>query len=155
MSIALLGLIILGTGAIGGLINAYFADGGFVRPKKEELNGTIIWRPGWIGNFGIGGFAALVSWGLYGPMASASITSNEPGTLTISALAGAILLGIGGARVLTNEVDKRLLKATASAAAQADGSSTFSRKIASAPTAIQALNFAKEEMKKSGKKQNV
>ena len=41
--------------------------------KKEEKNNTKIIRPGFLVNIFIGGIAALVSWGLYGPFAEAFI----------------------------------------------------------------------------------
>jgi hypothetical protein len=60
-----------------------------------------------------------VSWGLYGPFASASVVG--PGTfggettpsLALSALVGAVLVGVGGGRWLTDYSDKQLLKAAA------------------------------------------
>jgi len=55
---------------------------------------------------------------------------------------GAILIGVGGARWLTSEVDKNLLRA---AAAGAQSSAAVSQQIALAAPA-QALNVAKSMM---------
>jgi hypothetical protein len=107
-------------GAVGGAINALLTDNAFIMPYRDKDNRNII-RPGMVGNIFIGIVAALVSWGLYGPWANTvwfvgKLITN--GTLTpmaevnigvtISTLAGAVLVGIGGSRWLTSEVDKRL-----------------------------------------------
>jgi hypothetical protein len=64
----------------------------------------------------IGGIGAVVSWSLYGPLAGASVVSAPDGSmakgdLTLAAVGGALLIGFAGARFLTNEVDKKLLRA--------------------------------------------
>jgi hypothetical protein len=118
--------IVFAAGAVGGVINALLTDNGFIRPKNAVAGDTTIWRPGAVGNLLVGATAAVISWGLYGPFANAVIAplaatpaaTPEP-TLTVAAFVGAILVGISGARWLTNEVDKKLLKATASAVASA------------------------------------
>jgi len=61
----------------------------------------------------------------------------------VGALFGALLVGIAGARWLTNEVDKRLLRATAVQAASGKASPEASIKIASA-TPARALSIAKD-----------
>jgi hypothetical protein len=97
-------------GLLGGLINALLANEGLVQWRTEVLpDGSRIWRPGFVGNMIIGAVTALVLAGLYSPLGSVSLggASSPPVTLTIGALAGALLSGIGGARLLTNEVDKR------------------------------------------------
>lgn len=115
-------LIIFGAGLIGGTINALISDNGFVLPKK--MSGIV--RPGWLGNALIGGVGAIVSWSLYGPLAGAPIwTSSDQqkveGTLTLAAVGGALLVGIAGARWLSNEVDKKLLRAAGTAAFEGGG----------------------------------
>jgi len=108
----LLVLIIFGVGAVGGFINALISDNGFALPKHTEG----ILRPGFLGNMLIGGVAAAISWSLYGPLASVPIASigsvdtPQKGDLTLAALGGAMLVGVAGARWLTNEVDKALLR---------------------------------------------
>jgi hypothetical protein len=158
--------IVFGAGIIGGLVNAYLTDNGFARPRTEDVNGMTILRPGFWGNAFIGGIAAAVSYGLYGPLSAAPILSNRlaaadsiadrnstvvqtaPASpqagldLTLSTVVGAILVGIGGARVLSSEVDKRLLKAAASTAAVGKSDPHAARNIAIASPA-QALEIAK------------
>jgi len=58
---------------------------------------------------------------------------------------GAILIGVGGARWLTSEVDKNLLRAAVAEAAGAQPSAAASQQIALAAPA-QALNVAKSMM---------
>jgi hypothetical protein len=123
--------VIFAAGAIGGTVNAILSDNKSLLPRTETADtssqsGIIL--PGLIANMMVSGVAAVLSWGLYGPMASSYLAggSNEQnlsgGGVTMAAFAGAILVGIAGARWLTNEVDKKLLRATAtlSAAAKAD-----------------------------------
>jgi hypothetical protein len=109
----LLVLIVFAVGAIGGAINALISDNGFVLPKSTAG----ILRPGFFGNMLIGGVAAAISWSLYGPLASLPIVSvgtretpPAQGDLTLAAIGGAILVGVAGARWLSNEVDKALLR---------------------------------------------
>lgn len=137
-------LIIFVAGAIGGIVNALMTDNAFVLPKAEitEKNARI-YRPGILGNIVISGIAACVSWGLYGPFATAYIAggqTTQPGTaaqpgVTLAAFVGAILVGIAGARWITNEVDKNLLRATASQAATSKSSDQLAAKIAMAKPA--------------------
>jgi len=113
MAIWVLIIIVFAAGLIGGVINALISDNGFALPKRESG----ILRPGWLGNALIGGVAASVSWSLYGPLAAAPIVAATgegaaiKGDLTVAAIGGAILVGVAGARWLTNEVDKSLLRA--------------------------------------------
>ena len=73
-----------------------------------------VYGPGWIGTVLVGGFAALVFWGLYGPMAHSVLigTPEAAGTtisLRVSELLGALVSGIGGGRLLSAEVEKKVL----------------------------------------------
>src|SRR2546429_682982 len=123
--------VIFLAGALGGLVNAFLTDNGFIFARTEVLSGTMIFRPGFFGNAFIGGIAAVVSYGLYGAFATEPVLSNTPPlapatnatgpsaaevknprttSLVLSTFVGALLVGIGGARVLSSEVDKRLLK---------------------------------------------
>ena len=140
-------LIVCAAGAVGGLINALISDNGFALPRTEKVDSMSVVRPGFIGNIVIGAVASGVSWGLYGPLSLVQIlpTIGNPTqvAMTLSALVGAVLVGVGGARWLTNEVDKKLLKATASEAAASEPSSEMARNIAMGSPA-QALNFAKQ-----------
>ena len=143
----MLGAVML-AGAAGGLLNAYFTDNGFVWPKVESVGAFTITRPGFLGSMLVGGIAAGVSWGLYGPFAGVSILGSTDGVrpgaaLTVSALVGAVLVGIGGGRWLTDQADKSLLKATAAQAAQGRASPEASAAIAASRPAA-ALEIARK-----------
>lgn len=139
---ALLLLCVAMAGGLGGVVNAIMSDGGFRLPRRQATtDGSLVTiTPGWIGNVIIGAVAAAVSWGLYGPLASQIVvmvhaSDNGPkseASLTLGSLMGAVIVGIGGARWLTNEVDKSLLKAAASKAAAATQNNAASRDMAGA-----------------------
>src|SRR5829696_4579097 len=117
------GIIIL-AGMIGGAINALLSDsGGFTFPTKEKIENKTIWKPGGIANVLFGGVAAFISWGLYGPFSQLvlipSATSGDGPFLALETLVGALLVGIGGSRIITSEVEKKILTLTAATAAAA------------------------------------
>jgi hypothetical protein len=150
MSVSILLLIVCVAGAVGGIVNALMTDNGFIMPSKAAASSGSILRPGFIGNALIGAVAAGISWGLYGPLSGmfifgdgATLSKNVAGALGISlaSLVGAMLVGVGGARWLTNEVDKNLLKAAASKAASSQADATAAQKIALA-SPVQALDIA-------------
>jgi hypothetical protein len=146
---------IFAAGAVGGMINAWISDNGFLLPNYEPVTEdgyqSALLRPGFLMNVFIGGIAAIVSWGLYGRFATATLLgaaaagSNAPLAIGLQAseLASALLLGIAGAKWLTNEADKRLLKAAASIAANKAADGGASRQIATASPA-QALEVARD-----------
>ena len=145
-------LYVLIAGSAGGVVNALMTDNGFLLPKSEKVNDkTSIFRPGYLGNVLIGAVAAVVSWGLYGPLSAYYIAGTEQALaanaapdkvgLSLASLVGAILIEVGGARWLTSEVDKNL-RAAAVEAAGAQPSAAASQQIALAAPA-QALNIAK------------
>lgn len=110
-------LLLLGcAGVVGGLLNACFAHEGFVLWRMESLPGNRrVWRPGFLGNMLVGGVTAVVMATLYSPLGAIPIgmahtTATYP--LTLGGLAGALLAGIGGARLLTREVDRRFMDVT-------------------------------------------
>ncbi|VVB72709.1 Uncharacterised protein [uncultured archaeon] len=128
------------------------SDNGFIAPRKETIDGETILRPGFAGNILLGSAAAFISWGLYGAFSSAVIYGGVAGVgapgaddvyVSISAVAGAVLVGIGGARWLTNEVDKKLLRSAAVTAASSKASSQDARRLAVA-TPAKAFNIAKK-----------
>lgn len=93
----------------GGLANALLSDNGFVTPKWRRG----IWCPGFFANILLGAIAAFISWALYGSGAGVDIGQTSERSmisLRFSALAGAFVVGIAGAKWLTGEVDKKLLK---------------------------------------------
>jgi hypothetical protein len=145
-----IGIVML-SGAVGGIVNALVSDNGFVRPSEETTGEVTIIRPGFAGNILLGAMAAFISWGLYGAFSNAIIwgasgIGTEEITVSISSIAGAILVGIGGARWLTNEVDKKLLRTAAATAAASKASFDDSQRIARA-TPAQAFNIAKKMYK--------
>jgi len=102
-------LLIAVAGALGGVVNALISDNGFLLPQIRRA----IWCPGFISNVLVGAFAALASWSFYGSGAGidlAQMTERTEISLRFSALAGAFLVGVAGAKWITNEVDKKLLK---------------------------------------------
>jgi hypothetical protein len=139
--------IVCSAGALGGVINALLTDNGFVVPVRVQADEVTIVRPGVIGNILISAIAAGVSWGLYGPFAVAVVVGSSaastppPPNLTLSSLVGAVLVGISGAKWLTNEVDKNLLKAAAAKAASGQASAAKAQQIALASPA-NALKIA-------------
>ena len=95
--IILVGLL----GALGGLTNCFMA--GELSPARRDPN-TGVWRPGWIGNVLIGGVAAVVVWGIYGPSASVDIIRGnlEDVSLSIAQLFSSLAIGFSGGRILTD-----------------------------------------------------
>src|SRR5881628_1251262 len=96
-------------GGLGGVVNALLSDNGFITPQWRRT----VWCPGFITNVLLGAVAAFISWALYGSGAGVElgqITDRNMISLRFSALAGAFVVGIAGAKWLTNEVDKKLLK---------------------------------------------
>jgi hypothetical protein len=109
-------LIVL-AGAVGGVVNALLTSNGFILPRREKA----ILLPGFLSNVLIGAFAAFASWAFYGSGAGIDLAIQGGQTVTslrFSALAGAFLVGVGGARWLSNEVDKQLLKETVKVAGE-------------------------------------
>src|SRR5215467_12678120 len=103
-------------GGIGGIVNALLSDNGFALPRKESG----VWCPGAISNVLIGALAAFASWSFYGAGAGIELGDKSLRTvisLKFSVLAGAFLVGVAGAKWITNEVDKRLLKESVKVAA--------------------------------------
>ena len=94
-------------GGIGGVVNALLSDNGFVMPKWQRN----VWCPGILANVLLGTIAAFISWALYGAGAGVDIgqSARELISFRLSALAGAFVVGIAGAKWLTGEVDKKLL----------------------------------------------
>ena len=108
-------LFIVSMGALGGVVNALLTDNGFIVPRRVRE----ILCPGFLSNVLVGAFAAFTSWASYGSGAGVELARKASAgserveiSLTFSALAGAFFVGVAGARWITNEVDKRLLKET-------------------------------------------
>jgi hypothetical protein len=107
-------------GAVGGVVNSIINGNGFELPGPEAVGSMIVYRTGYIGNIFVGAVAALLSWGLYGPFSTyyiiggtANIDFSNFG-LTLFSLVGAILIGIGGSKWITSEMENRVYKLAAS-----------------------------------------
>jgi hypothetical protein len=143
--------IIVGAGAIGGVINAVTSNNGDIvlpTPVKDTQGKTVTFRVGIVGNVLVGAFAAGVNWGLYGPFTNEFVFGGpelpEPVQfgLTLAALVTGALVGFAGARWLSNEVDKKLLQAAASTAAGSQANPNTAGNIANASPAA-AFELAK------------
>jgi hypothetical protein len=104
--VALVFLFVFGTG--GGMVNALLVDRGLVLPRLDRLPDQTVLRLGFVGNMIVGGFAALMIGGLYGPISAVEIGGRAATMhLTFSSFAAAILTGAAGSRVFTQEIGKR------------------------------------------------
>jgi hypothetical protein len=102
-------ILVVSAGALGGVVNALLTDNGFILPQMKRS----VLCPGFISNVLVGAFAAFSSWAFYGSGSAidlAQMTEQAQVSLRFSALAGAFLVGVVGAKWITNEADKRLLK---------------------------------------------
>ncbi|HTA21928.1 MAG TPA: hypothetical protein VK763_00220 [Terriglobales bacterium] len=125
-------LLIALAGAVGGVVNALLTDNGFIMPTRR---GHVL-CPGFISNVLVGAFAAFSSWAFYGSGASVELTQlteRAEISLRFSALAGAFLIGVVGARWITNEADKMLLRESIKQAAGKDISAEDCEKFLHAP----------------------
>jgi hypothetical protein len=115
--IAIVVLVVLVGGALGGVVNALMTDNSFVLPKPEDG----IWRAGIIGNVIVSAVAGLIAWGSVSPVAGVIICSisaceikpadeKNLTLLTVGTLMTSILVGIAGARWLTSEIDKKIMQ---------------------------------------------
>ena len=112
-------LLVAAAGAVGGLINALVTDNGFVLPTRVHD----IVCPGALSNMVIGAVSALVSWAFYGSGASidlAQAPQRAQISLRLTALAGACLVGVAGARWITSQVDERFFRESVREAAKKD-----------------------------------
>lgn len=142
MNFWMLILLVSIAGGVGGCINALLTQNGFALPKVVSIDqDNKVIRPGFIGNVLIGAAGAVISWGLYGPLSnyfiagtSEALKQNQAAGygLTLGALVGAALVGAGGSRWFTNEIDKTLLRSAVVKAAEIKPSPEASKKIAAA-----------------------
>ena len=134
--------IVAACGAVGGVIATLTSeDRGFPLPGTVENTGGKVWRPGWIGLIIIGAVAAAVSFALYGPLTGQTVIGgpDNPNAgaaddygLTLAALGGAVLVGAGGSKWFASQVDKRILRDAAVAAAAGDANAHKAGQIGSA-----------------------
>lgn len=136
--------LILVAGTIGGIVNGLLTEGSILIPGKVAVKDNMsVWRPGILGNIFIGAVAAFVFWTVYGS-GNVSDLLHPPSTLSVSPLTVgfSILTGIAGARWLTNEVDKNVLKKSLAMVMKTD--STIEQKIMEA-SPMQILGMAVEQ----------
>jgi len=118
--------VIVASGAVGGFSNSLINKDGFVPPSRTAG----AWYPGSTGNIVVGAFAAFASWALYGAGAAIDVAKsqlqgadgdvNKALSLTLSAIAGAFVVGVAGAKWISSEVDKQLLKESVRVAATSE-----------------------------------
>lgn len=135
---------IAAAGAVGGVAAALMSeDRGFVLPMKVTVaSGTVV-RPGFVALVVIGAVAGVLSWGLYGPLANAGLLEDvDSSWLTLSAIAGAALVGTGGSKWLSGHVDKTLLQQAATAAARSNPASEADANKIATGTPMEALDAA-------------
>jgi hypothetical protein len=120
------GLVVATAGAMGGVVSALLSeDRGIALPKSVRTDGGAVLRPGFLGHILVAAVAAFMSWGLYGPLTDQVLFGANPDGsppahsygITAAAVAAAVGVGVGGAKWLSNHVDKKLLHATAAVAA--------------------------------------
>lgn len=127
-------------GAMGGFANALMSNNGFPLPRR--VHG--VWCPGALSTVLIGAFAAFASWAFYGSGAGIDIADQSAKShLQLSALAGAFLVGVVGAKWITNEADKSLLKESVKVASTKVLSKEKSEQIMSGAPAEVLRNIAK------------
>jgi len=106
--------LIVIAGSVGGFVNALVSNNGFALPRR--VKGVLC--PGALSTVFIGAFAAFASWAFYGSGADLDVTdANALIHLRFSAVAGAFLVGVVGAKWITNEADKGLLRESVNVAA--------------------------------------
>ena len=114
--------------------------------------GARIWQPGGWQTVLIGAFAAGVNWGLYGPFSSFFIYGDRPASspvgVTLAALVTGALVGYVGSKWVTNEVDKKFLRAAAIEEAASGGNSKSAARMATA-TPAECLRIANDDLQKA------
>lgn len=104
VNIALIAAGVCIGGMLGGLANAYFTDKGLKGWYFDRTPGSAtVWRPGCLGNMGVGVLAALVAWA---PNAVAATGFRS--TAIIIAFADAVVVGLVGSGYLSAQGKNRL-----------------------------------------------
>ncbi|HUC20232.1 MAG TPA: hypothetical protein VMR98_01920 [Candidatus Polarisedimenticolaceae bacterium] len=113
-------------GGIGGLLNGFMPNQGFALPQRIKRQAKIegedkpilvnILDPGFVGTVLVGIAAAAVLFALYGPLKDLVVFGPDkvemPG-VKLSELFVSVIVGMGGGRLLTKEVDEKITKTTA------------------------------------------
>jgi membrane associated rhomboid family serine protease len=147
-------IVIIASGAIGGVFNALVIDGGFVRGGETKKDGKTIWSLGFFTNILTGAFAAFLSWGLYGSFSSINLFKpTETVELTLSAICGAALVGFSGSSWLTTQAKKDTWKEAAVKAVSVKPNPNLAAEI-SAQSANKALATIKNRLYEESKNSN-
>jgi len=151
MTVWQVALVVAMAGMLGGIVAALLSeDKGLLLPSKVKGVVGTTYRPGFVGLMVVGAVAAVVSWGLYGPLANNTLfggprtgeSSRHDFGITVAAFVGAIGVGIGGAKWLSSYVDKTILHQAAGAAASGKADANVANQIRAAqPT--EALRLAR------------
>jgi hypothetical protein len=143
-------------GIVGGSVNALMP--GITSSEPQSDAGPRVGVLNVLGNALIGGAAALISWGMHGPVSAMVILSvpaadsaSQPGNptaratpqpvLTVVGACSALLMGIGGARWISSEVARVQLREAGRLAAMSNPNQHLATMIATAPPAA-ALDAA-------------
>ncbi len=141
-------LVVFLAGSLGGLLNALLSDKGLLVPSYDRNANVVV--PGFLGNVLIGGFAAAISWGLYGPFAAEFMLGGQGPLnsilgLSLSGIVGGVIAGIGGARIITSEVEKTMLRASGSHMAAMNNNSAMAAMFALDPPAKVLTEVMKQQ----------
>ena len=142
----------------GGGIDAYRTRNTTFLPSKppvsipEETPVSVsadeLKRPGILYSLLIGGFAALLSWALYGPLAQINLLDLSAAgrdyaiAMTLAAVGGAVFVGMGGARWISAEADKRILQTSGTLALASGASPDAAQKFSAVASPSTALDIA-------------
>jgi hypothetical protein len=159
-SIILLGVIVLVGGMAGGGFDAYRTRNTNLLPKAPPLQNPVnpqtapvtvsaqddLKRPGFLYSVITGGFAALLSWALYGPLAQINLLNLGEATqqyaMTLAAVGGAFLVGMGGARWLSAEADKAIYQTGGTLGLASDANPDAAQQYSSTESPVAALQIA-------------
>ena len=137
-------LIVLGAGGLGCAVAALLSeDKDYVLPTRAVGATGTVYRPGWVGLIVTGAVGAWLAWGLYGPVASASVSDSGDYALTMSTICGAVLVGTGGSKWMSSQIDKRLLQQAAGTAALANSATTTQAQTIATGSPMEALGTAR------------
>ena len=126
-------------GGLGSLVNSFLGDSGWHVPMFDR--DSDVFRPGWLGNWLVGGLAAVASWGMANSMDL--LDKNLRFQFTTAAVANALIIGFGGASWFKGQTEKTILQKTAAEAASKAADPAAASKIASS-SPLEAVRTAKQ-----------
>jgi hypothetical protein len=157
--VILLGVIVFVAGMAGGGFDAYRTRNTNLLPKAPALSNQVnpqtspvtvsqddLKRPGLLYSVLTGGFAALLSWALYGPLAQLNLLDvgapAQEYAMTLAAVAGAFFVGMGGARWLSAEADKTILQTSSTLGLASNANPAAAQQLSSTESPGAALQIA-------------